>query len=274
MRRIDLFCKLAAPLFVSLLTIPSSSFASLFLAASNVISFPFEYFFIVIVHGRFPALGNKSVPPQNHGSQNLIRQVLQWPQQTFSSWKIYYRSPLFLASLALSMLYFTVLSFGGSSHLCRIDIRFDDCSGFSTPLIAGLRAIAVVVGIAATFLSSPVIRWIGPIRAGIWFLSWQTIFLFPVAVTGFLSMSKQLQGGLLVGFVSISRFGLWGFDLSEQYLVQQVIPVETPFINRKLTRICVGNSPLQKLRCNRSLMCCNTCLRLYFHSRICLSILC
>ena len=95
-------------------------------------------------------------------------------------------------------------------------------SGFSTPLIAGLRAISVIVGIAATFLSPPVVRWIGPIRAGIWFLSWQVVLLSPVAVIAFLSINPKLQGALLVGFVSMSRLGLWGFDLSEQYLVQQV----------------------------------------------------
>jgi len=95
-------------------------------------------------------------------------------------------------------------------------------SGFSTLLIAGLRGISVVVGIVATFLSSPLIHLIGPVRSGIWFLSWQAIFLAPVAVTLFLPINKALQGGLLSGFVSVSRLGLWGFDLTEQYLVQQV----------------------------------------------------
>jgi iron-regulated transporter 1 len=98
-------------------------------------------------------------------------------------------------------------------------------SGFSTPLIAGLRAIAVIIGISATFLSPPLIRYIGPIRSGIWFLSWQTILLIPVVITSFLPLSQALQGGLLVGFVSLSRLGLWGFDLSEQYLVQQEVAV-------------------------------------------------
>ena len=93
---------------------------------------------------------------------------------------------------------------------------------FSTPLIAGLRATAVIIGIIATFLSPPLVRKIGPVRAGIWFLSWQTIFLSPVPIVMFLSLNKSLQGGVLVAFVSISRLGLWGFDLSEQYLVQQV----------------------------------------------------
>jgi len=226
MRRIDLFCKLAGPLFVSVLTIPSASFAAIFLASSNILSLPFEYYFIHVVHKRFPDLADKPAPPE-HMRQPLIRQFLQWPQRTLLSWKIYYRSPLFSASLSLCILYFTVLSFGGNHVLNFANegsmIAFlSQYSDFSTPLVAGLRAIAVVVGIAATFISSPVIRWIGPVRSGIWFLSWQTIFLSPVPVALFLALNKRLQGGLLVGFVSISRLGLWGFDLSEQYLVQQV----------------------------------------------------
>ena len=112
MRRIDLFCKLAGPLFVSLLTIRSSSFTALFLAGSNLISFPFEYYFILVVHKRFPNLAIKPPAPA-HISQPFVRQILQWPHRTMSSWKTYYRSPLFSASLSLCILYFTVLSFGG-----------------------------------------------------------------------------------------------------------------------------------------------------------------
>jgi solute carrier family 40 (iron-regulated transporter), member 1 len=218
MRRIDLFCNLAGPLFVSLLTIASPSFAALFLAASNFLSLPFEYYFIVIVHKRFPALASKVAQPEQV-SIPFIHRIYQWPRRTLSSWKIYYHSPLFAASLSVCILYFTVLSFGGSM------IAFlSQYSDFSTPLIAGLRAIAVVGGIGATFVSPPLIRYIGPVRAGLWFLSFQTICLVPGVVAVFLPINKRLQGGLLVGFVSISRLGLWGIDLSEQYLVQQVIP--------------------------------------------------
>src|SRR5579859_1157976 len=220
MRRIDLFCKLAGPLFVSLLTIPSPAFAAWFLAGSNVVSLPFEYYFILIVYKRFPNLANK--PPRDEIEQPAIKTILEFPRKTYNSWKTYYRSAVFKASLALCILYFTVLSFGGSM------IAFlSQYSGFSTPLIAGLRAIAVIVGIAATFLSGPLIRRIGSVRAGIWFLSWQTIFLLPVVVAMFLPLGVGLQGGLMVGFVSISRLGLWGFDLSEQYLVQQEIDENT-----------------------------------------------
>jgi len=126
MRRIDLFCKLAGPLFVSLLTIPSSSFAALFLAGSNFLSLPFEYYFILIVHKRFPPLGTKS-PRPTQTSLPLIRLILQWPHRTLSSWNIYYRSPLFSASLALCILYFTVLSFGGKLDSLLANSRVNDC---------------------------------------------------------------------------------------------------------------------------------------------------
>jgi hypothetical protein len=47
-----------------------------------------------------------------------------------------------------------------------------------------------------------------------------TAILARVVVALFLPVSRSMQGGLLVGFVSISRLGLWGFDLCEQLLVQ------------------------------------------------------
>lgn len=128
MRRIDLFCKLAGPLFVSVLTIPSPAFAALFLAGSNIVSLPFEYYFILILHGRFPELAVKALSPnRNHVPGPFTLQVMQWPQRTLSSWKTYYRSPLFAASLSLCILYFTVLSFGGVFPGNLVNFRLHDC---------------------------------------------------------------------------------------------------------------------------------------------------
>jgi hypothetical protein len=126
MRRIDLFCKLAGPLFVSLLTIKSSSFAAVFLAASNVASLPFEYLFIRFVYKRFPDLAVKPQRPSLPLAERFLTKVIDFPRRTISSWKIYYRSPLFLASFALCTLYFTVLSFGGIPLVRRANCRFND----------------------------------------------------------------------------------------------------------------------------------------------------
>jgi hypothetical protein len=126
MRRIDLFCKLAGPLFVSLLTIKSSAFAAVFLAASNVASLPFEYFFIRFVYKRFPDLAVKPQRQSPPFTEPLLTKVMHFPRRTISSWKIYYHSPLFLASFALCTLYFTVLSFGGTRLCHHANFRFND----------------------------------------------------------------------------------------------------------------------------------------------------
>lgn len=107
-------------------------------------------------------------------------------------------------------------------------------SGFSTPLIAGLRAIAVIVGLAATFAAPRLIHVVGPVRAGLWSLSWQTVILAPAVVALFIPVSPAIQGSLLVGFVFISRLGLRGFDLCEQLLVQQVQPPLTFFYVKEI----------------------------------------
>ena len=166
-----------------------------------------------------------------------------------------------------------VLSFPISANQGSMIAFLSQYSGFSTPLIAGLRAIAVIVGIAATFLSPPLIRRIGSERAGIWFLSWQTIFLVPVVVAMFLPLSPRLQGAVLVGFVSISRLGLWGFDLSEQFLVQQVLSRFVLADERKLILVSVASSLRPRRHCNHSLMCCSFCQRFSLRIRICLNFL-
>lgn len=110
---------------MSILSIPSPAFAALFLTGSNIVSLPFEYYFIFIVHRRFPELAVKSLSP-DHVPVPFALRVMQWPQQTVSSWKTYCRSPLFAASLSLCILYFTVLSFGGNVAGNLINIRCYD----------------------------------------------------------------------------------------------------------------------------------------------------
>ncbi|KAB8242308.1 hypothetical protein BDV35DRAFT_384136 [Aspergillus flavus] len=63
---------------------------------------------------------------------------------------------------------------------------------------------------------------IGPIRSGLWFLNWQfTCLAAAVAAFAFLDNSSQLVAVSLIVGVALSRVGLWGFDLSVQFLVQE-----------------------------------------------------
>ncbi|KAB8225384.1 hypothetical protein BDV33DRAFT_187581 [Aspergillus novoparasiticus] len=63
---------------------------------------------------------------------------------------------------------------------------------------------------------------IGPIRSGLWFLNWQFACLAAaVAAFALLDNSSQLVAVSLIVGVALSRIGLWGFDLSVQFLVQE-----------------------------------------------------
>lgn len=118
--------------------------------------------------------------------------------------------------MALALLSFTVLSFGGQM------ITFLLSAGFKATHIALARIISVAFEISATWLAPFAMRKIGPIRAGLWFINWQALW---VTVAGLLFVqinSLFLSVFGLVGAVIVSRVGLWGFDLCVQVIVQEV----------------------------------------------------
>lgn len=80
----------------------------------------------------------------------------------------------------------------------------------------------MVFEISATWIAPLVMSKIGPIRAGIWFLSWQSLALVGAgAVFWGIRPGILAATGLVVGTI-LSRVGLWGFDLSSQIIVQEV----------------------------------------------------
>lgn len=118
--------------------------------------------------------------------------------------------------MALALLSFTVLSFGGQM------ITFLLSAGFKATHIALARIVSVAFEISATWLAPFAMRKIGPIRAGLWFINWQALW---VTVAGLLFVqinSPFLSVFGLVGAVIVSRVGLWGFDLCVQVIVQEV----------------------------------------------------
>lgn len=88
-----------------------------------------------------------------------------------------------------------------------------------------MRLVAVVLELTATCTAPTLMRRIGAVRSGLWFINEQLISV-ALAVGFFSSMDIQtkLAGAVLVFGVIISRTGLWGFDLCVQYLVQKDAP--------------------------------------------------
>lgn len=127
----------------------------------------------------------------------------------------YIQHRAFLPSLSLSLLYLTVLSFGGQMVTYLLSM------GFTSTYIGLLRTVSTLLELSATWLAPKVMNKIGPIRGGIWFLNWQLGMVALSVVTLWIDSSRWAVIGLLTGVI-LSRVGLWGFDLSAQMIIQEV----------------------------------------------------
>lgn len=133
----------------------------------------------------------------------------------------YFHHPVFLPSISLSLLYLTVLSFSGQM------ITFLLSSGYNSFHVGIARTISTIFELSATWVAPRVMKRIGAIRGGIWFLAWQMAWLAG-GISWFFgegeahgSMRVFAASGL-VGGVILSRVGLWGFDLCAQTIIQDV----------------------------------------------------
>ncbi|KAJ3551118.1 hypothetical protein NM688_g4920 [Phlebia brevispora] len=233
LRRIDLLCKLLAPLFASLLTTAASyTFSVAFFLAFGVVTLIFEIFWIQVVYRRLPAIASEEneiraaranrqaerspSPTQPAWSVSLLRgRAQKWIHQEMIDWSDFVKHPIFGSSFSISCLYLTVLSFDGTM------LSWLKTHAFSDPFIAGMRAICVVAGLFGTFIAPFMEKRIGLIRAGNWAI-WSELFcLIPVLVSFYVDPPRDgmrsigWNSALLFTGMALSRIGLWAFDLCQ-----------------------------------------------------------
>lgn len=213
MRRIDLFCKLIGPLTIAFIDGASPRIAIITTGSMTAVSVLVEYFSIARVYNIVPALQAAKSQPSPSAERRSIWSRLQ---SSFSGTVLYARHRAFLPSLALSFLYLTVLSFGGQLLTWLLNL------GVSSGTIGVLRGVSAIFELSATWLAPLVMKRIGPVRSGIWFLNWE-IFCVGVACAFFWidNLNPTTAAIGTVSAVIASRIGLWGFDLSAQLIIQE-----------------------------------------------------
>jgi iron-regulated transporter 1 len=240
MRRIDLICKLVAPLCISLVDGYSTKMAIWAVFGQNALSVVFEYFAVAQVFAAVPSLAQRKteqidpeelVPVTPEDGQDSRR-----PTPTATStrglwaslnalvapYRSYFANDAFLASLSLSLLYLTVLSF--SSQMTTYLLA----TGFTPLSVSILRLVAVILELSATCATPVLMRKIGAVRTGLWSVNEQLLsIVLSVVLFSIYNPATKLAAGVLVAGVVLSRFGLWGFDLSVQYLVQEDAPASS-----------------------------------------------
>ena len=225
MRRIDLGCKLAGPLAISLIDGYSTTIAIVAVLGTNALSALTEYFAIARAYYIVPAL--QARPAISEDSDNVSSAVSEVPAkwrlgqlcviQTRAIYKTVSRYTLhsvFLPSMALCLLYFTVLSFSGQMVTYLLSV------GLSSVQIGVLRTLSTTLEISATWLAPMAMKKVGPLRGGLWFINWQISCL--VGALGFFLVIRTGSVAALVVGVITSRVGLWGFDLCVQNIIQEV----------------------------------------------------
>lgn len=219
MRRIDLFCKLVGPLAIALIDGFSTSIAIFATFGMTVASVFVEYFAIARVYHQVEDLQLRPFPShisEQADDTSLASTVGRHARHTVRSCASYIQHPAFLPSFSLSLLYLTVLTFGGQM------VTYLLAMGFSSISIGVLRTVSTVFELSSTWLAPKAMHRIGAVRCGIWFLNWQIIWVvMAVTMLWFELPPSYAVTGLLVGTIA-SRAGLWGFDLSAQVIVQEV----------------------------------------------------
>ncbi|KAI5662989.1 hypothetical protein M9H77_22312 [Catharanthus roseus] len=248
-RRIDLVCKLFAPVVTGFIISFVSLIASAWtLAIWNVLSVFLQYWLLVSVYNGIPTLSEsnqkrilRSAPIDVETSSLIPREddTLSesdcndpeqsnqvWVKRTIervsripyiNAWKVYLEQDVVLAGIALSLLYFTVLSFG---TLMTATLEWE---GIAAYIIGIARGISATIGIGATFLYPLLESHISTLRTGLWSI-WSQWTCLLVCVASIWIPSKLGAAYMLMSGVALSRLGLWMFDLSVIQQMQDHVP--------------------------------------------------
>ncbi|KAI9663116.1 MAG: hypothetical protein M1821_008164 [Bathelium mastoideum] len=222
MRRIDLFCKLVGPLVISLINAGSLRAALLVTLGMNILSIPIEYVTIATVFKLVSSL-QRPCASTNQEEQprttlmTVLRIVLLYFQSMVSKLPFYFKHRAFLPSFSLALLYLTVLSFSGQM------ITFLLASRYTSAIVGATRTISTIFELSATWIAPRIMKRIGAVRAGIWFLNWQMMSLAAGVSLFWTLHNETAAASCLVAGVATSRIGLWGFDLSAQMIVQDQV---------------------------------------------------
>ncbi|TVY56040.1 Solute carrier family 40 member 2 [Lachnellula cervina] len=287
MRRIDLICKLIAPILISVIVSATSvQIGVVIVGAMSTASWGVELLCAKRVWDLNPRLrvlktieiedstiSLQNLPPSS--SRHKISQALRRYGQDFEN---YFSSEVWIPSMSLSFLHISVLTYSATF------ITFLLNAGFSLDLITIARAAGSIVEISSTVVTPIGVHYLsktkghgrlrgagartnedsedsdvallerypeqqteteaGLERLGLWGISWQLLNLLPVVfalwslspettTTTLPTMISRILGPIasqpllaftLFFFLSISRLGLWIFDLTTQQLTQTMNP--------------------------------------------------
>ncbi|EPE32568.1 hypothetical protein GLAREA_07702 [Glarea lozoyensis ATCC 20868] len=274
MRRIDLTCKLIAPLIISaIISATSAKIGVLFVGGMSLASWAVELWCAKRVWDMNAKLRVLKITNPDNSREQIyvtpVNRVVRGFYQYTQDIKQYFASPVWIPSFSLALLHLSALSYAATF------ITFLLNSGISLPIITIARAAGSVVEISSTLITPYGVTRLGkasrhgyfrgqPLenqdsettllesrqaenyipdtkgntevgleRLGLWGLTFQFLNLLPVLLSISLLSSTSASPSSLNLFLtfltlflplSLSRLGLWTYDLTTTQLVQTLHP--------------------------------------------------
>ena len=243
MRRVDLLCKILAPITFGFLMQFSGGTAHMralvgagMVGLWNLLSWPLEWVLARDVHASHlllrapkPTARQREaaaaaaqagvarnpvapgVAPDGDGDDDASGNA-RW----LTSWRVYWHHRVFLASIAYCMLFMTVLD-NGTLMTAYLVWR-----GVSQATVGLNRGLGACFGMAGTFLFPHIQRWSGSnTRAGLVSI-WVFFFSLLPCMLAFLVLGEvRTSDYALIGCMILSRVGLWAFDLAVTQIMQE-----------------------------------------------------
>jgi iron-regulated transporter 1 len=168
MRRIDLICKLVAPILISIIvSAMGTRIGVLAVGATSMMSWGIEIFCAKKVWTRNPKLNARKLVSGRVEHENVIpnipsrtkwRQVSRALHRYGQDFKNYFSSQVWPASLALTMLHLSALSYEATFITFLLSV------GFSLDLITVARAAGSIVEISSTIVTPFGVQYLGKAR--------------------------------------------------------------------------------------------------------------
>lgn len=218
LRQVDLLTEVTAPVLAGLLLLiakPELPLLGFYLVALwNLVSFFPEYILLRSIFRSRPDLERKQIVASLNIREPIYKKLL-------NGWSAFFREPVAMVVGAYALLWLSVLS----PHGVLLTAFLKD--GWELPewAIGTFRGMGALFGLMATVLFPKVIKYFGLARGS------QAFILFQTLTVG-LALSCFLIGGLpgqigFLGFILLSRIGLYGFSLGEMQIRQIGIRAES-----------------------------------------------
>jgi len=251
LRIIDLSCKFLAPMafgitlqYLGTDSVVRIRWGSLVVFMYNTLSAVPECICISCVYAAVPALSTAGVKVKGRMSSKGVRKN---PFREFlEGWKIYFKHPIFLASLSFTLLFATVLSPGS------LLLAYLKWLGLMEGLLGASIGTGAIFGLLGAWIF-PYLRGskerekmkleaIGLLSIWIWFA-----FIAPIGIVLVMKQERLVDispinlGYILLFFVVVGRMWLWTFDLAENQLLQERVRED---IRGRISSVQTGLSQL------------------------------